>query len=54
MPRSRWGKRAREGADNWVLLANPDKLRWPTCTACSCSAAAPSMRRRALDLIGSR
>jgi membrane protein len=25
--RSRWGKRARESADNWVLLIDPDKLR---------------------------
>ena len=25
--RSRWGKRAREGMDNWVLLANPRRLR---------------------------
>ena len=25
--RSRWGKRAREGADNWVLLANVNKVR---------------------------
>ncbi len=25
--RSRWGKRARESADNWVLLINPEKLR---------------------------
>lgn len=25
--RSRWGKRARESADNWVLLTNPAKLR---------------------------
>jgi membrane protein len=25
--RSRWGKRARESADNWVLLINPEKLK---------------------------
>ncbi len=25
--RSRWGKQARESADNWVLLTNPAKLR---------------------------
>jgi membrane protein len=25
--RSRWGKRARQSADNWVLLINPEKLR---------------------------
>jgi membrane protein len=25
--RSRWGKRARESDDNWVLLINPDKLK---------------------------
>jgi len=25
--RSKWGKRARDGADNWVLLMNPEKLR---------------------------
>jgi len=25
--RSRWGKRAREGADNWILLVNVDKVR---------------------------
>lgn len=25
--RSRWGKRAREGADNWILLVNVHKLR---------------------------
>ncbi len=25
--RSKWGKRARESADNWVLLTNPSKLR---------------------------
>jgi membrane protein len=25
--RSRWGKRLREGDDNWVLLINPEKLR---------------------------
>ena len=25
--RSRWGKRARESDDNWVLLINPEKLR---------------------------
>ena len=25
--RSKWGKRARESADNWVLLANVNKLR---------------------------
>jgi membrane protein len=25
--RSRWGKRVRESADNWVLLINPEKLR---------------------------
>jgi membrane protein len=25
--RSAWGRRAREGADNWVLLVNPDKIR---------------------------
>ncbi len=25
--RSRWGKRVRESADNWVLLTNVDKLR---------------------------
>ena len=24
---SRWGRRAREGLDNWVLLIDPDKLR---------------------------
>lgn len=25
--RSRWGKRVRQSADNWVLLINPDKLK---------------------------